>query len=94
MQSLDCGSHPVPEMPRPRFRSGQDDPLLDAFRVAASDMQMEEQRLLRQRNSAAVYINRETQAVLIVGSALALLIAALSGWRVAKDRTERNESGG
>jgi len=74
------------------FRSGQDDPLLDAFRAAASDMQMEEQRLLRERNSAAMYNNRETQAVLIVGSALALLIAALSGWRVAKDRTERNEA--
>jgi diguanylate cyclase (GGDEF)-like protein len=31
-------------------------------------------------------------AVLIVGSTLALLIAALSGWRVARDRTERKEA--
>ena len=71
------------------IRSRQDDPLLEAFRVAARDMETEEQRLLRERNSAAVNRYRETQVALIVGSALALLIAALSGWRVARDRTER-----
>jgi diguanylate cyclase (GGDEF)-like protein len=76
------------------FRSGQDDSLLDAFRVAARDMEMEEHRLLRERNAAAVTRNRETQAVLIVGSILALLIAALSGWRVARDRTERKKAEG
>src|SRR5580692_4940032 len=70
-------------------RSGPDDPLLDAFRVAARDMEMEEQRLLRERNSAAVNRYREAQAALIVGSTLALLIAGVSGWRVARDRTER-----
>jgi diguanylate cyclase (GGDEF)-like protein len=74
------------------FRSGQDDPLLNAFRVAARDMEREEHRLLRERNAAAVTRNRETQVVLIVGSALALLIAALSGWRVARDRTERKKA--
>ncbi len=71
-------------------RSGQDDPLLDAFRVAARDMEAEEQQLLRERNSAAVHRYREAQVALIVGSALALLIAAVSGWQVARDRTERN----
>ena len=71
------------------FRSGQDDSLLDAFRIAARDMETEERRLLRERNAAAVNRNRETQVVLIVGSALALLIAAFSGWRVARDRSER-----
>jgi diguanylate cyclase (GGDEF)-like protein len=71
------------------IRSGRDDPLLDAFRVAARDMEVEEQRLLRERNSAAVNRYRETQVALIVGSALALLIAAVSGWRVTRDRTER-----
>jgi diguanylate cyclase (GGDEF)-like protein len=70
-------------------RSGQDDPILDAFRVEARDMEVEEQRLLRERNSAAVNRYRETQVALIVGSTLALLIAAVSGWRVARDRTER-----
>jgi diguanylate cyclase (GGDEF)-like protein len=71
------------------FRSGQDDSLLDAFRVAARDMEVEEQRLLRERNSAAVNRFRETQVALIIGSTLALLIAALSGWRVARDRAVR-----
>ena len=74
------------------FRSGQDDPLLDAFRVAARDMEREERQLLRERNAAAVTRNRETQVVLIVGSALALLIAALCGWRVATDRAERKKA--
>ena len=73
------------------LRSGQDDPLLGAFRVAAREMEMEEQRLLRERNSAAVNRNREAQVVLIVGSTLALLIAAVSGWRVARDRSERKD---
>jgi diguanylate cyclase (GGDEF)-like protein len=69
--------------------SGQDDPLVDAFRVAARDMEVEEQRLLRERNSAAVSRYRETQVALIVGSTLALLIAAISGWLVARDQTRR-----
>jgi diguanylate cyclase (GGDEF)-like protein len=74
------------------FQNGDDDPLLDAFRVAARDMETEEHRLLRERNAAAVIRNRETQVVLIAGSALALLIAAVSGWRVARDRTERKKA--
>jgi diguanylate cyclase (GGDEF)-like protein len=71
------------------IRSGQDHPLLDAFRVAARDMEVEEQQLLRERNAAAVNRYRETQVALIVGCALALLIAAGSGWQVARDRIER-----
>jgi diguanylate cyclase (GGDEF)-like protein len=71
------------------IRSGQDDPLLDAFRVAARDMEAEEQQLLRERKSAAVNRFREAQVALIVGSTLALLIAAFSGWQVARDRKER-----
>jgi diguanylate cyclase (GGDEF)-like protein len=74
------------------LRSGRDDLLLGAFRVAAREMEMEEQRLLRERNSAAVNRNREAQVVLIIGSTLALLIAAVSGWRVARDRSERKRA--
>src|ERR1700719_2185856 len=73
----------------PLIGSGQDDPLLGAFRVTARDMELEEQQLLRERNSAAMNRFRETQVALIVGSTLALLIAAISGWHVARDRTER-----
>jgi diguanylate cyclase (GGDEF)-like protein len=70
-------------------RSGQDASLMEAFRSAARDMEAEEQRLLRERKSAAAYRYREAQVALIAGSALALLIAVVSGWQVARDRTER-----
>jgi diguanylate cyclase (GGDEF)-like protein len=71
------------------FRNGQNDSLLDAFRVETRDMETEERRLLRERNSAALNRNRETQIILIVGSMLAVLMAAVSGWRVARDRVKR-----
>jgi diguanylate cyclase (GGDEF)-like protein len=48
-----------------------------------------QQQLLRERNSAAVSSYREAQVALIVGSTLALLIAAFSGWQAARDRIER-----
>jgi diguanylate cyclase (GGDEF)-like protein len=71
------------------LRGMQDDPLLDAFHAAARDMETEEQRLLRERNSDAVKRYRETQVALIILSGLALLIAAVSGWRVTRDQAER-----
>ena len=71
------------------LRSGQDDSLLDEFRVAARDMEAEEQQLLGERKSTAANRYREAQVTLIVGSSLALLIAVVSGWQVARDRTER-----
>ena len=83
---------PAAEEAAAPFRSGQDDPHLSAFRLVARDMEMEERRLLQERNAAAVDRHRETQVVLIVGSTLALLIAALSWWRVARDRTERKKA--
>ena len=70
-------------------RSGQDASVLDAFRMAARDMEAEEQQLLRERKSAAANRYREAQAALIAGSTLALLIAVVSAWQVARDRTER-----
>ena len=71
------------------IRSGQDASLLNAFRIAARDMEAEEQQLLRERKSAATNRYREAQVALIAGSTLALLIAVVSGWQVARDRTER-----
>src|SRR5882757_8232909 len=50
------------------IRSGQDDPLLDAFRTAARDMEAEERQLLRGRKSAAAIRYREAQVALILGS--------------------------
>jgi diguanylate cyclase (GGDEF)-like protein len=72
-----------------RAPAGQDAALLEAFRSAARDMEAEEQQLLRERNAAAANRYREAQAALIAASTLALLIAVLSGWQVARDRTER-----
>ena len=80
---------PAAEEAAALIRSGQDDPLLKAFRVAARDIEVEERQLLSERNSAAVNRYRETKVALIVGSALALLIAAVSAWRVARDQAER-----
>jgi diguanylate cyclase (GGDEF)-like protein len=71
------------------IRSGQDGSLLTGFRIAALDMEAEEQDLLQQRKSSAASRYRQAQVALIVGSTLALLIAVLSGWQVARDRTER-----
>jgi diguanylate cyclase (GGDEF)-like protein len=71
------------------IRSGQDGSLLNAFRLAAHDMEAEEQQLLRERKSTAATRYREAQVTLIAGSTLALLIAVVSGWQVARDRTER-----
>ncbi|HZE42551.1 MAG TPA: EAL domain-containing protein [Steroidobacteraceae bacterium] len=80
---------PAAEEAAALIRSGQDDPLLQAFRVVAHDIEAEEQQLLRERNATAVNRYRATKAALIVGSVLALLIAAVSAWRVARDQTER-----
>jgi diguanylate cyclase (GGDEF)-like protein len=74
------------------IRSGQDDPLLDTLRAAVRDMEAEEQRLLRQRNSTAVERYLEARVALVAGSMLALLIVAVSGWRVARDRAERQRA--
>ena len=49
-------------------RTGLDASLLDAFRIAARDMEAEEQQLLRERKSAAANRYREAQVALIVGS--------------------------
>jgi diguanylate cyclase (GGDEF)-like protein len=74
------------------IRSAQDASLLDAFRIVARDMEAEEQELLRERKLAAADRYHEAQIALIVGSLAALLIAVVSGWRVAWDRTERKRA--
>ena len=80
---------PVADDTAALIRSAQDGDTLDAFRLAARDMEAEEQQLLRERKSAAANLYREAQIALVVGITLALLIAVVSGWQVARDRTER-----
>jgi diguanylate cyclase (GGDEF)-like protein len=86
------GRTPAGEDTAALIRSGQDASLLDEFRSAARDMEAEEQQLLRERKSAAADRYREARAALILGSTLALLIAVLSSWQVARDRTERKRA--
>src|SRR5579863_13825 len=83
------GRTPAAEDTAAPIRNGQDGSLLDAFRTSAHDMEAEEQQLLRERKAVAANRYREAQVALIVGSTLALLIAVVSGWQVARDRTER-----
>jgi diguanylate cyclase (GGDEF)-like protein len=68
------------------------DPTLEKFRAVAGDMQDEEQRLLAERNADTGRRYRQTKTAIIVGGALALLIAAGSGWMVLRDQTERLEA--
>jgi diguanylate cyclase (GGDEF)-like protein len=83
---------PAAENAAALIRSGQDGSPLEAFRIAARGMEAEEQQLLGDRKSEAAKRYREAQLALILGSTLALLILVLSGWQVARDRTERKEA--
>jgi diguanylate cyclase (GGDEF)-like protein len=74
------------------FRREQGDPALNAFRSVALDMEDEEHRLLRERNSNEERRYRQSKLALILGSVLATLIAAGSGWLVLRDQTVRKET--
>ena len=80
------------KVPEAAIGSRQDDSLLDAFHDAAQDMEAEEQQLLQERRLAAISRYREARIALIAGSTLAMLIAVLSGWQMARDRTERRRA--
>ena len=80
---------PVAEDTSALIRSAQDGSILEAYRSTARDMEAQEQQLLRERKAGAADRYREAQVALIVGSTLALLIAVICGWQVARDRTER-----
>jgi diguanylate cyclase (GGDEF)-like protein len=74
------------------FRREQGDPALNEFRSVARDMEDEEHRLLRVRNSNEERRYRQSKVALILGSILATLIAAASGWLVLRDQAERKET--
>src|SRR3984957_4676848 len=56
--------------------------IMEKIRVVVRDMKDEEHTLLLQRDAEAERRSRQTKAVLILGSTLGLLIAALAGWMV------------
>jgi len=65
------------------------DPLGTEIRTIAVAMTDDENRLLATRDVAARRSYHQAKISLLVGSALALLIAAISGWRMPRDYTER-----
>ncbi|HEY4972698.1 MAG TPA: diguanylate cyclase, partial [Steroidobacteraceae bacterium] len=71
------------------IRKGQGDPVLDEFRAIAGDMQAEERRLLHERADTEERRHHQTTNALMLGSALAIFIAILSGWLVLRDRAQR-----
>jgi diguanylate cyclase (GGDEF)-like protein len=74
------------------IRKGQDDPVLEQFGAVASAMQDEERQLLHQRNANEQRRDSQSEIALILGSGLAILIAALSGWTVLRDQAERKKA--
>jgi len=79
-------------LPAEGVPAGKDDPLLEEFRIAARDLENEERRLLRGRSANGERRYRESKLALIVGGVLAVLIAAISGWMVPRDYSERKEA--
>ena len=63
--------------------------IMEKIRVVVRDMKDEEHTLLLQRDAEAERRSRQTKAVLILGSTLGLLIAALAGWVVKRDYVAR-----
>jgi diguanylate cyclase (GGDEF)-like protein len=62
------------------------------FHALAIETLAEEHRLLRAHVDGAGHSYRETKAALVVGSLVAFLIAAVSGWMVPRQYTERIEA--
>jgi diguanylate cyclase (GGDEF)-like protein len=74
------------------IRKRQNDPVLEQFRAVASAMQDEERQLLHQRDANEARRAGQSEIALILGSGLAILIAALSGWTVLRDQAERKKA--
>jgi diguanylate cyclase (GGDEF)-like protein len=82
------GAEPVVDA----FRRGQGDPGLNEFRSAAGEMEEEEHRLLHDRATNEERRYRQSKVALILGSVLAILIAAGSGWLVLREHLVRKEA--
>jgi PAS domain S-box-containing protein len=71
------------------IRAGQGQRIVDDFQGVVRGMQDEELRLLVQRDADAKRRLGQTKTVLILGTALGLLIAAVAGWSVQRDNSRR-----
>jgi len=74
------------------MRKGQDDPVLDEFSGVAGDMQAEERRLMAERNDREQQHFLQSKLALILGSVLAIVIAAAANWIVLRDEAERTRA--
>ena len=63
--------------------------VMDEFLGIAREMQDEEQRLLAQRLAETGRILTQTEAILIAGTVLGLLITIAAGWSVLRDASKR-----
>jgi PAS domain S-box-containing protein len=70
-------------------RNGTDERVMDEFQGVVRQMHDEELRLLILRDADAKRRLGQTKTILILGSVLALLIAAAAGWSIQSDSMER-----
>ena len=70
------------------LRKGQRDSIMVDFRSVAGEMQEEERGFLHERNADAERRFDQTKLSLLLASALAILIAAVSGWMVLRDQAQ------
>jgi PAS domain S-box-containing protein len=71
------------------IRTGQDQRVRGEFLEKIRELQQEELRLLTLRDADSKRLFDDTRAVLILGTALGLLIAAAAAWSVQRDSSRR-----
>src|ERR1700722_5117246 len=74
------------------IQNGPGQRVMDEFQDLIRQMQSEELRLLVQRNANAKRRLGQTKGVLLLGTILGLLIAAVAGWSAQRDSSERREA--
>jgi PAS domain S-box-containing protein len=70
-------------------RNGPGERVTNEFQALIHEMRDEEQQLLLQRNLEAERRSGQTEAALIFGTVLGLLITGVAGWSVQRDSTRR-----
>jgi PAS domain S-box-containing protein len=75
------------------FQKGSGPQTMDDFQTLVGQMQDEELRLLALREKDSKRRLTQTKTVLILGTLLGLLVAAVAGWSVQRDNSETEDSG-
>jgi signal transduction histidine kinase len=74
------------------IRSGPGKAITDDFKVLTDKFEAEELRLLALRNAEVKDRVAQTEAILILGTFLGLLITGAAGWSVQRDNSKRKEA--